>query len=100
MKKESKVKTYLMLFLVVEMVSLVFLVIDIIVRESMQAKADTKADTGYALVSDDDVCIFTDSETGVQYVVYREREGNAGMGGITPRLDADGNIMIDSSLAE
>lgn len=100
MKKESKVKTYLMLFLVVEMVSLVFLIIDIIVRESMQAKADTKADTGYALVSDDDVCIFTDSETGVQYVVYREREGNAGMGGITPRLDADGNIMIDSSCAE
>lgn len=86
-----------MLFLIVEMV---FLVIDIIVKESKQAEADTKVDTGYALVSDDNVCIFTDSETGVQYVVYREREGNAGIGGITPRLDADGNIMIDSSLAE
>ena len=104
MQKESKVKQYLMLFFIVEMILLLFFVIDIIVQESMQAKADTKvdikADTGYALVSDDNVCIFTDSETGVQYVVYRERKGNAGIGGITPRLDAEGNIMIDSSFAE
>ena len=63
-----------------EMILLLSFAIDIIVQESRQANADTKADTGYALVSDDNVCIFTDSETGVQYVVYRERKGNAGIG--------------------
>ena len=38
--------------------------------------------------------IWTDTETGVQYVIYCRGSGYAGMGGITPRLDKDGEVMI------
>lgn len=42
-----------------------------------------------------DIYIITDPETGVQYLVYSHREHlDAGMGGITPRLNADGTIMV------
>lgn len=42
----------------------------------------------------DVVRIWTDEETGVQYVIYRESSlnGYAGFGGITPRLNADGSL--------
>lgn len=40
------------------------------------------------------IYIYTDPDTKVQYVVYSYHEGYAGMGGITPRLDADGSLMI------
>lgn len=36
--------------------------------------------------------IITDEETGVQYIVYREKVGWAGMGGITPRYNSDGTL--------
>lgn len=36
--------------------------------------------------------IITDEETGVQYIVYRERDNWAGMGGITPRYNSDGTL--------
>ena len=42
-----------------------------------------------------DVYIWTDPETGVQYVVYSEKHGYAGIGGITPRLQADGSLYIN-----
>lgn len=35
---------------------------------------------------------WTDEETGVQYVIYDRGSGYAGMGGITPRLNADGTL--------
>lgn len=38
--------------------------------------------------------IWTDEETGVQYIVYCDRGGYAGMGGITPRLNADGTLYV------
>ena len=46
---------------------------------------------------DNFIYIWTDKETGVEYIVYRERERGVGFCGITPRLDADGNIMVSSS---
>lgn len=47
--------------------------------------------------SQDDTHIdfWTDKETGVQYVIYDRKGGNAGMGGITPRLNADGSLYTD-----
>jgi hypothetical protein len=36
--------------------------------------------------------IITDEDTGVQYIVYREKYGYAGMGGITPRYNSDGTL--------
>ena len=37
--------------------------------------------------------IWTDSETGVQYIVYTRPRIDAG-GGITPRLNADGSLCV------
>lgn len=45
--------------------------------------------------------IVTDEETGVQYIIYREKIGYAGMGGITPRLNADGTLYeVDVETSE
>ena len=42
--------------------------------------------------TDSDIRFWTDEETGVQYVIYDNYEGYGGMGGITPRLNADGTL--------
>lgn len=41
-----------------------------------------------------DIYIWTDDDTGVQYIIYREKTGYAGFGGITPRLNPDGSLYI------
>ena len=38
---------------------------------------------------------YTDPETGVHYLIYSEHQYRSGMGGITPRLNPDGSIMVD-----
>jgi hypothetical protein len=38
-----------------------------------------------------DIEIWTDEETGVQYIIYRSG-GYGGVGGITPRYNADGTL--------
>ena len=43
----------------------------------------------------DDVYEFIDPDTGVHYWIYSHSAGYAGMGGITPRLNSDGSIMVD-----
>lgn len=35
---------------------------------------------------------YTDPVTGTQYIIYSHYSGNAGMGGITPRLNLDGSL--------
>lgn len=40
------------------------------------------------------IFIWTDTETGVQYIVYKDGAGYQGMGGITPRLNADGTLYV------
>lgn len=44
---------------------------------------------------DADIKIWTDTETGVQYVIYADCVGYCGQGGITPRLNADGTLYHD-----
>lgn len=46
-------------------------------------------------IYNDDIYEFIDSETGVHYWIYSHGQGNGGMGGMTPRLNADGSIMVD-----
>lgn len=41
------------------------------------------------------ISIWTDAETGVQYIVYTYKSGYGGMGGITPRLNSDGTLYIE-----
>lgn len=46
-------------------------------------------------VADDQfIFVWTDPDTKIQYIVYREKLGYAGFGGITPRLNADGSLYI------
>jgi maltose-binding protein MalE len=44
--------------------------------------------------SNENISIWTDTETGVQYIVYTDTAGYCGMGGITPRLNADGTLYV------
>lgn len=43
---------------------------------------------------DKSIIIWTDPDTKIQYIVYREKRGYAGCGGITPRLNPDGSLYI------
>jgi uncharacterized lipoprotein YehR (DUF1307 family) len=46
--------------------------------------------------SDENISIWTDKETGVQYIIYDNKVGYGGMGGITPRFNADGTLYIST----
>lgn len=41
---------------------------------------------------EEDIRLWIDKETGVQYIIYSNKAGYAGMGGITPRLNPDGSL--------
>lgn len=41
-----------------------------------------------------DIYEFVDPDTGVHYWVYSHKTGYGGMGGMTPRLNSDGTVMI------
>ncbi len=43
---------------------------------------------------DNDIFEFVDPDTGVHYWIYSHVAGRAGMGGITPRLNSDGTVMV------
>ena len=43
-------------------------------------------------IQNENIYVITDPDTGVQYLVFREKKFNAGMGGITPRLNPDGSL--------
>ena len=45
--------------------------------------------------STSNIFIWIDEETGVQYIIYSDKEGYGGMGGITPRLNADGTLYTE-----
>lgn len=48
--------------------------------------SQTEEKTSFILNSDDEIRIWTDEETGVQYLIFKGYH----KGGITPRLNADG----------
>lgn len=41
---------------------------------------------------DNGFSVWTDEETGVQYIIYQYRNSSGGLGGITPRLNPDGTL--------
>ncbi len=45
-------------------------------------------------IQNSDIYEFVDPETGVHYWVYSHNEGYGGMGGMTPRLNSDGTVMV------
>lgn len=42
----------------------------------------------------DDVYVWVDPDTKVEYLVYSHKGGYAGMGGMVPRYNADGTLRI------
>lgn len=40
------------------------------------------------------IYIWTDEDTGVQYIIYSEAGYRKGFGGITPRLNPDGSLYV------
>lgn len=50
--------------------------------------------TNIKQATNENIEIWTDTETGVQYIIYDRKAGYGGMGGITPRLNADGTPYI------
>ena len=47
-----------------------------------------------------DIYEFIDPDTGVHYWIYSRHEGYGGMGGMTPRLNSDGTIMVTKMKGE
>lgn len=45
-------------------------------------------------INNDDFYEFVDPDTGVHYWIYSHKAGYASMGGMTPRLNSDGTVMI------
>ena len=52
----------------------------------------TKDNENKLKTSNSNIEIWTDEKTGVQYIIYDRNSGYAGMGGITPRYNADGTL--------
>lgn len=61
---------------------------------------ETEAEATVGEKGNNMIYIWTDEDTGVQYVVYREESCYAGFGGITPRLNSDGSLYISSITAD
>ena len=57
-------------------------------------KGVRSAESGLPTLSNGDMYEFIDPQTGVHYWVYSHDGGYDGAGGITPRLNADGTIMV------
>lgn len=60
-----------------------------------EASSEPQNESYLEKMDDYDIYIWTDKETGVQYIVYRDKSSYAGMGGITPRLNADGTLYTE-----
>ena len=45
-------------------------------------------------IDNNDIYEFVDPDTGVHYWIYSHHEGGGGMGGMTPRLNSDGTVMV------
>lgn len=53
-----------------------------------------EVDNGVPKIYGSDVYEFIDADTGVHYWIYSHDDGYGGMGGMTPRLNSDGTVMI------
>lgn len=63
--------------------------------EALVNPADHKRHDIYASDINKNIFEYVDPETGVHYLLFIRKEGYGGMGGITPRLDKSGQVMID-----
>ena len=45
-------------------------------------------------IQNSDIFEFVDPDTGVHYWIYSHETAYGGMGGMTPRLNSDGTVMV------
>ena len=55
---------------------------------------ETTKDNNIEKIYNSDIYEFIDPDTGVHYWIYSHKAGYGGMGGMTPRLNPDGTVMI------
>lgn len=55
---------------------------------------EKKKDDTFESVPNKSIYEFIDPDTGVHYWIYSRDCGYSGMGGMTPRLNADGSVMV------
>ena len=60
----------------------------------VKTEATVEKEQNIIKAKDEDILIWTDEETGVQYIIYSHSAVYGGMGGITPRLNNVGNVML------
>ena len=67
------------------------------ITSNFEKLAEKEAEKSNTLSKIDRSCIheYIDSETGVHYLVYSNNIQRGGAGGMTPRLNADGSLMVD-----
>ena len=63
--------------------------------DTADAVVDTWDGSFYSRYNKDRVYDYTDPETGVHYLIYSDTAAHGAMGGITPRLNTDGSVMVD-----
>lgn len=61
---------------------------------SVPTGTKTANDGTTSKIYNDDVYEFIDPDTGVHYWVYSHTARYGGMGGMTPRLNSDGTVMV------
>lgn len=60
--------------------------------QTVKYKTSSTLSTYYANY---DINDWVDPDTGVHYIIFSDKGKYAGAGGITPRLNSDGSIMVD-----
>ena len=62
---------------------------------SSTSKKESEKSNTLSQLDNCDIYEYVDPETGVHYLIYSNHVGRGGAGGMTPRLNADGSIMVD-----
>ncbi len=57
------------------------------------SETETTGNASITEINGSNIYEFVDQDTGVHYLIYSCKLSNAGMGGITPRLNPDGTVM-------
>lgn len=57
------------------------------------SETETTGNASITEINGSNIYEFVDQDTGVHYLIYSCKLFNAGMGGITPRLNPDGTVM-------
>lgn len=63
--------------------------------EILTSPTDHERHDIYASDINKNISEYVDPETGVHYLLFIRKDVYGGMGGITPRLDKSGQVMID-----